>query len=153
MNLRTPADIALLVKERRKQLGVSQHQLADRIGGSRQWVQKLEQGLPGLELGLTLRALHALGVMLDATNGPQQLTVAGSEFIRGGQGLSIAAADKSVPTRSDIVAEREPARQEPSAAPRMVFVDIDSIVDANRSRDVVGAAQVGNTASATTQRR
>ncbi|WP_411281013.1 helix-turn-helix domain-containing protein [Gemmatimonas sp.] len=200
MNLRTPADIALLVKERRKRLGVSQHQLADRIGGSRQWVQKLEQGLPGLELGLTLRALQALGVMLDASNGPEQLTVAGAERNRGGQGLSVAAvaseasrsrdelsratvlrpvkeaprsrrldgaagihdrrrntpvraADKSVRTRSDVVVQRERARQGPSAAPGMVFIDIDSIVDANRAREVVSTARVGNTAGATTRRR
>jgi len=66
MRLTTPHEIGLLVREQRRLLGLSQHDLADRVGASRQWVQNLEAGKPGLELGLTLRALTALGVQIDA---------------------------------------------------------------------------------------
>jgi transcriptional regulator with XRE-family HTH domain len=66
MRLTTPREIGLLVREQRRLLGLSQHDLADRVGASRQWVQNLEAGKPGLELGLTLRALTALGVQIDA---------------------------------------------------------------------------------------
>lgn len=65
MIIRTPHEVALLARERRRSLGMTQAQLAERIGASREWVRLLESGKPRLELGLTLRALTALGVIVD----------------------------------------------------------------------------------------
>ena len=184
MNLRTPADVALLVRERRRHLRVSQHDLAQRIGASRQWVQKLEQGRPGLELGLTIRALLVLGVTLNATDGPEQLAVASTTGARSGRSLLVAQLEpgqarhqprgsakrpmklSSSATRRHgasgmaalprqqkqssavpVGAEREPSgplasppsvgQGSASGQPPMVFIDIDSIVGANRSRPAV----------------
>ncbi len=59
-NIQTPYDIGQIIKSRRKQLGWDQAQLADKIGVSRQWIINIEQGKPRAEIGLILRALHAL---------------------------------------------------------------------------------------------
>ena len=66
MIISTPREIALLVRDRRKSLGMTQAELAERVGASREWIRLLETGKPRLELGLTLRALRALGIVLDA---------------------------------------------------------------------------------------
>jgi HTH-type transcriptional regulator / antitoxin HipB len=66
MRIRTPREIGLLVRDRRKQIGVTQAALAERVGASREWIRQLEAGKAGLELGLTLRALGSLGLVIDA---------------------------------------------------------------------------------------
>jgi HTH-type transcriptional regulator / antitoxin HipB len=60
--LRTPREIGLRIRDRRMQLGMSQAQLAERIGMSRQWVVSLEKGAPGAALGTVLRAISELGL-------------------------------------------------------------------------------------------
>jgi HTH-type transcriptional regulator/antitoxin HipB len=62
--LRTPADIGALIRDRRRALRLDQAALARMIGVSRLWVNQIEHGKPGAGLGLTLRALNALGVEL-----------------------------------------------------------------------------------------
>ena len=69
MRIRTPREIGLLIRGRRKAVGLTQAQLAEHVGASREWVRQLESGKPGLELGLTLRALGALGIVLDVEAG------------------------------------------------------------------------------------
>lgn len=66
MIVRTPREIGLLVQDRRRAAGVTQAALAERVGASREWIRLLESGKPRLELGLTLRALTALGITLNA---------------------------------------------------------------------------------------
>lgn len=56
----TPDELAIAVRERRRELGLSQQQLAARLGVSRQWVVGLEAGRPRAELGLVLRTLRSL---------------------------------------------------------------------------------------------
>jgi HTH-type transcriptional regulator / antitoxin HipB len=65
MLIRTPADLGAVVRDRRKQLGLDQAELATRIGVSRQWVVGIEHGRSRAELGLVLRTLDVLGVRLD----------------------------------------------------------------------------------------
>jgi DNA-binding XRE family transcriptional regulator len=50
------------LKETRRQRGVTQEQLARRIGSSQSRVAMLEQGRPDVTLDLICRALFALGV-------------------------------------------------------------------------------------------
>ena len=66
MFVRTTREIGLLVRDRRREVGLTQAQLAERVGASREWVRLLESGRPRLDLGLTLRALNAVGIVLDA---------------------------------------------------------------------------------------
>jgi HTH-type transcriptional regulator / antitoxin HipB len=70
LRIHTPTEIGLLVHDTRRSLGWSREQLAERIGATRQWVGMLESGKPRLELGLTLRALTALGIALNVTPPP-----------------------------------------------------------------------------------
>lgn len=62
MLIRTPSDLGAAIKDRRRQRGLNQAQLADEIGTSRQWLIDVEKGRPGAEIGLVFRALNALGL-------------------------------------------------------------------------------------------
>jgi HTH-type transcriptional regulator / antitoxin HipB len=65
MLIRTPADLGAVIRDRRKQLGLGQAPLAEKIGASRQWVVGIERGHSRAELGLVLRTLDALGIRLE----------------------------------------------------------------------------------------
>lgn len=71
MRARTPRDIGLIMRERRRSLAWGQQELATRVGVSRQWVVDVEQGKPGTEIGLVLRALSALEIDLLLESPPQ----------------------------------------------------------------------------------
>lgn len=60
MLLRSPRDVGLLIRDRRRSLHLSQAELARRIGASRHWVMDLEAGKRSVELGLVLASLAAL---------------------------------------------------------------------------------------------
>ena len=80
-------DFAFLVRSRRKDLGLSQAQLAAKVGVSRQWIIDIEKGKPRAEMALALALLAALGVQLQAkiTKGqpaPQVNVEQGEEKIR-----------------------------------------------------------------------
>ena len=64
MLLRTPKDLGALIRQRRRDLGLDQGTLAERVGVSRQWIIEAERGKPRAEIGLVLRTLDALGVRL-----------------------------------------------------------------------------------------
>ena len=78
MLIRTAHEIGILARERRRALRITQAELAERVGASREWVRLLESGKPRLELGLTLRALTALGIALDAQIADSALVVLGA---------------------------------------------------------------------------
>ena len=65
MYLRTPSDLGAVVRDRRKQLGLDQAELAKMVGTSRQWIIGIERGRARAELGLVLRTLEALGLRID----------------------------------------------------------------------------------------
>jgi y4mF family transcriptional regulator len=65
MRLKTARELGMRLKEAREDLGITQDQLAERIGTSRRWVWDLERGKETLHLGLVLRAILALGLRLD----------------------------------------------------------------------------------------
>lgn len=66
MKINRTEDLGALVRDRRNQLGLSQAELAKRMGARQAWVSRLEQGLPTLQIGLVFRALRELGVSLSA---------------------------------------------------------------------------------------
>jgi HTH-type transcriptional regulator/antitoxin HipB len=65
MQINSIRDLSAAVRGRRLNLGLSQAQLAARVGVSRQWVGEFEAGKPTAELGLVLRLLHTLDLRLD----------------------------------------------------------------------------------------
>lgn len=66
MDVRVARDLALTVRGRRRELGWSQSELAERAGVSRDWVARFELGKETVELGLVLRVVEAAGLRLTA---------------------------------------------------------------------------------------
>ena len=65
MKVTTVRDVAAAMRERRKQLGWTQAELAARLGVGREWVIQFEQGKPTVEWGTVTRVFRALGVALE----------------------------------------------------------------------------------------
>lgn len=70
MNVRTPSDLGMLIRERRKKLRLDQQELAKKVGVSRLWVIEIEKGKPRAEIGLVMRTLLALDLQLDVATEP-----------------------------------------------------------------------------------
>lgn len=64
----SPETLGAYVRERRRELGRTQHQLAHDANVSRRWLCDLEAGKATAEIGLVLRTVRALGlsVLLEA---------------------------------------------------------------------------------------
>ncbi|HEV7721642.1 MAG TPA: helix-turn-helix domain-containing protein [Iamia sp.] len=66
MVVHTAKDVGALLRARRRELGLSQSEVARRADVSRQWLVAAEAGKPTLELAAVLRALAALDLALEA---------------------------------------------------------------------------------------
>lgn len=64
MRLDNPEAIGRLLRNQRRAAGLTQQQLADRIGVSRRWVGSAERGNPRSEILLVMRALQEVGTVL-----------------------------------------------------------------------------------------
>ena len=62
--VQSSADLGLVIRARRRELGLDQHELAAMVGTSRQWVLGIEKGKDRANAGLLLRTLRALGLMV-----------------------------------------------------------------------------------------
>ncbi|HEX5542370.1 MAG TPA: helix-turn-helix domain-containing protein [Micromonospora sp.] len=62
----SPRDLGLYVRDRRRDLGMNQTDLATAAGVSRRWLSDLEAGKATAEVGLVLKTLHALDLMFVA---------------------------------------------------------------------------------------
>lgn len=71
MFIRRAADLGALVRDKRKTSGITQGELAKRLGTSQRWVSELERGKPTIELEMALRALNALGISLGVRAEPE----------------------------------------------------------------------------------
>ena len=80
MIIRSVSDIGAVIRERRKQLGLDQAELAQRIGVSRQWIVGVERGRARAELGLVLRTLDELGIPLATKVGKPAGPTAGPDI-------------------------------------------------------------------------
>ena len=57
-----PADIGAAIRERRRQLKITQDELAASIGVSRRVIGQLENGKETVHVGIVLRAARAVGL-------------------------------------------------------------------------------------------
>lgn len=71
MILRRPHDLADLFRDGRARAGLSQSELAERVGASRQWVSLVETGRTGVSFDLVLAALQALGYRVYVDSPPE----------------------------------------------------------------------------------
>lgn len=60
MRIGSVRDLGLVVRDARRQRGLSQHELADLVGVSRQWVALVESGRGNPGLTPVLEVLHVL---------------------------------------------------------------------------------------------
>lgn len=65
MVIGTVTELGMRVQERRKELGMSQTTLAERVHTTRQWIGYLERGKRTTEVGMVLDTLRALGLLVD----------------------------------------------------------------------------------------
>ena len=77
MRIRTPLDLGLAIRDRRRKLKLSQTELARKAGVGRQWVVAIEHGKSRAELGLVLRTLAALDLPLTIDPDPRRLPSSG----------------------------------------------------------------------------
>jgi HTH-type transcriptional regulator / antitoxin HipB len=70
----SPKNIGAIIRDKRIDNGLSQTELAKKIGASRFWVAEVERGKPRAELGLVLKALRALrlDLKIEALADPNQ---------------------------------------------------------------------------------
>ncbi|WP_405064190.1 helix-turn-helix domain-containing protein [Kribbella sp. NBC_01505] len=68
MKIHTVSNLGAAVREARRQHGMTQQDLARRAGVSREWLIRLEQGHPRLELQLVLNTLAAAGLALEISD-------------------------------------------------------------------------------------
>ena len=69
MQLIAPTDVGNLIRLRRQDAGISQRELAMRVGTTRLWISQVERGKPNAQLGLILRTLSVLNIALMAADG------------------------------------------------------------------------------------
>ena len=67
MLIRSMRDLSGLVRDQRRRRGLSQGELAAKIGSSRKWLADFEGGKSSVDAGLVLKALGALRITLDAS--------------------------------------------------------------------------------------
>lgn len=65
MKIRSLDDLGLRIRDRRLEMRLSQAQVADRLGVTRQWILGVERGAPGAALGKVFQLLDLLGLALD----------------------------------------------------------------------------------------
>lgn len=76
MRIQTPADLARLVKTRRQSRGLTQQDVADAVGITRQSLARIEHGHSGVSFDTVLRLFDELGVTLDTDSGPSRQNAA-----------------------------------------------------------------------------
>ncbi len=69
MQIDSIRDLVVAARSRRRELGLSQEALADRMGVSRQWISAFEGGRPRAEFGLVIRLLDALDLHIELLEG------------------------------------------------------------------------------------
>ena len=64
MLVRTAKDLGATIRDRRKELGLDQAELASSIGVSREWLLRVEGGKSGASISLILKTLRALDLQM-----------------------------------------------------------------------------------------
>ena len=65
MNARNPEQLGAAIRARRRQLNVTQKDLALTCGTGLRFIIDLEKGKPTCQIGRTLQVIHALGITLE----------------------------------------------------------------------------------------
>ena len=135
MRLQTPSDLARLVKNARVQRTLTQQDVADAVGITRQSLARLERGNGGTSFDTVLLILDHLGIHVDAT--PDRRTAAPAAVdTRGAAQAAADALAKRITPLTDpatLASIREVSRglTEHLAIPGSVLVNPPRAVDAD----------------------
>jgi HTH-type transcriptional regulator / antitoxin HipB len=72
VRIRNADDLGNYLRERRREAGLTQTDLAARARVSRRWLSDLEAGKPTAEVGLVLKLIAALDMIMDLQSAPHQ---------------------------------------------------------------------------------
>ena len=75
--IRNPEQLGRAIRLKRKEQGLSQSALAERLGVGRKWVLGIESGNPKAEFGLILKTLNLLGLRTSLSEEGQPLPTKG----------------------------------------------------------------------------
>jgi len=67
MNIKTTEEIGTAIRTRRKQLKITQKELAMTCGSGLRFIVDLEKGKPTCQIGKTLQVLQSLGLVIETT--------------------------------------------------------------------------------------
>ncbi len=67
MKIKNAEQLGALVRTRRKQLGITQKELAMTCGNGLRFIVDMERGKSTCQIGKTLQVLQALGIAIEAT--------------------------------------------------------------------------------------
>lgn len=86
-----------LLRERRRELGLSQAEVAAQVGASRQWVIDIEKGKERAELGMAFKLAEVLGVQLKVQKKalPKQKAILDHRHKQAAQAMQDIAASMS----------------------------------------------------------
>jgi len=68
-------DVGAVLRKARTSKGMTQQQVADMLGVTRQWVASTEAGAPTARLGLVIDALRCVDILLETTHDDSQALV------------------------------------------------------------------------------
>jgi transcriptional regulator with XRE-family HTH domain len=97
MKLQTSSDLARLVKNARTQRGLTQRDVADAVGITRQSLARLERGNGGTSFDTVLLILDHLGIHLDATTERHTIAPAAVATTGAAQAAADALAKRITP--------------------------------------------------------
>lgn len=138
MKLQTPSDLARLVKNARVQRNLTQQDVADAVGITRQSLARLERGNGGISFDTVLLILDHLGIHLDATTDRRTTAPAPVDTRGAAQAAADALAKRITPLISSSTLEalnkqflRSLPQIDPSLLPRIDTSGILKLVGAN----------------------
>ncbi|MDY0001541.1 MAG: helix-turn-helix transcriptional regulator [Polyangia bacterium] len=65
INMNTAAQLGAAIRSRRRQMGITQKELAMTCGTGLRFIVDLEKGKPTCQIGKTLQVLQALGLVIE----------------------------------------------------------------------------------------
>lgn len=95
MRLASVRDLGLYIRDRRRQLDMTQTDLSASAQVSRRWLSDLEAGKSTAEIGLIFKVLHALELTLEvwrAETGPDDISL--DDILRSQGQLGIEETDR-----------------------------------------------------------
>ena len=99
MRVKTAKDLGNLVHDRRKALGMTQAELAARVGASRLWVNQVESGHGGAAVTKVLQLLSALGMTVNLDLAPRGGVAGVAAEQRAPRGVAVRPTTVTATTR------------------------------------------------------